>query len=507
MSENDLFLIRRYKDFSVKKYISKQISYDISPIVKLCPDQFNVLNHKLLLMKQIGSGSEYGEAFKSCAPYDTNLNKCDPQKEIILSTKKIPLSRKQQKDIQQSIDTDKNKLNGLEPYEYNDVSMEILGMYLSYVITMNNTPICPNLPLMYDWFYCDNISYSNDKLNTKVDIDNEYPTLLRYLNTNELNKSYKSFITDLQKADKIVNVADSDINKFLTTNQLLSNTIRSCLNNQITNSCLLVLNEYADEGDLKSWLLKKKRSGLEWYTMYFQVFAGLYALQKHFDLLHYDLHWGNVLVHNINNFKKFDPSKKDDFILYNINDKYYKIPNTGFLFTLWDYGFARIFSKNLHAKTSYPRDNLDMNPYSEDYYRISHAIYWYQGGNSPNEPTGKETNREIHGVTPDILKNAFYKEMLKAYKKNTPLEKVIPILFSRFMINKDEYDELKETSFAPYIINDNNTPSVPPEIKNTTTYYKDYLNITQLRDLLNQPLDRMQEDTSMNNSDAFMQTS
>ena len=46
-----------------------------------------------------------------------------------------------------------------------------------------------------------------------------------------------------------------------------------------------------------------------------------------------------------------------------------------------------------------------MNPYSEDYYRISHAVYWYQGGNGPNRPTGKETNREIHGTTPNKLKN------------------------------------------------------------------------------------------------------
>ena len=197
MSENDLFLSRRFKDNTIKRNMSKPIHYDISPIIKLCPDIYNALNHKLLLMKQIGSGSEYGEAFKSCVPFNKTLNACDTQSEIILSTKKIPLSRKQQSDLETSITSGKNKLNGMQPYEYNDVSIEILGMYLSYVIIMNNEPICPNLPLMYDWFYCDNITYTNEKINNKLDINNEYTTLLNNLYTDEFNESYKLFINDL----------------------------------------------------------------------------------------------------------------------------------------------------------------------------------------------------------------------------------------------------------------------------------------------------------------------
>lgn len=482
MSDSDLFLSRRLNDLSIKNAISKPIHYDISPVIQLCPDQFNVLNHKLLLMKGIGSGSEYGEAFQSCIPYKEDLKTCDLDKRIILSTKKIPLSRKQQSNIQQSIKDGKNKLNGMEPYEDNDVSMEILGMYVSYVIIMNNIPICPNLPLMYDWFYCDNISYKNERLNNRLSIENEYKGLLNNLGTNEMLNTYTSFVNKLEKANKIVDVDDIYVNKFLTENQFINKIIRSSLNNQITHSCLLVLNEYADEGDLKNWLIKKPRSELKWMVMYFQVFAGLYALQKHFDLLHYDLHWGNVLVHNVKNFKKYHPGKSDSFLLYNINDVYYKIPNIGYLFTLWDFGFARIFSKNLHAKTFYISDNHDSNPYSEDYFRISHAIYWYQGGNSPGKPTGKETNREIHGTTPDKLKNFFYQKVTSLYYENTPLEKLFPELFAEFIINENEYNELLKTSHSPYIINDTVVPHTVPVILNNTNYYKQYLNTTQLRD-------------------------
>jgi hypothetical protein len=437
-------------------------------------------------MKQIGSGSEYGEAFKSCVPFNKTLNACDTQSEIILSTKKIPLSRKQQSDLETSITSGKNKLNGMQPYEYNDVSIEILGMYLSYVIIMNDQPICPNLPLMYDWFYCDNITYTNKKINNKLDINNEYTTLLNNLYTDEFNESYKLFINDLQNNKNLVNVDDSNINKFLTTSTIIHDTIRKSLNSKITNSCLLVLNEYADEGDLKNWLITKNRNEIEWYTMYFQVFAGLYALQKHFDLLHYDLHWGNVLVHNINNMNnKFNSKKKDStYMLYKIDNNYYKIPNTGYLFTLWDFGFARIFSKNLHAKTWYNHDNYDMNPYSEDYFRISQAVYWYQGGNGPNKPTGKETNREIHGKTPSILKKVFYNTVSDAYKKKTPLEKLFPMVFSRFRITESEYNELKNITFTPYTIDDNIIPSAPLEIKNTTNYYREYITVNELKDKL-----------------------
>lgn len=492
MSENDLFLSRRLKDNNIKKYMNKPMHYDISPIIKLCPDKYNALNHKLLLMKQIGSGSEYGEAFKSCVPFDQNLNACDKESEIILSTKKIPLSRKQQNDIEDSIATGKNKLNGMQPYEYNDVSMEILGMYLSYVIIMNDQPICPNLPLMYDWFYCDNITYANAKINNKLDINIDYRVLLNNLYTEEFNDSYKSFIKDLQNNKKLVNVDDSIINKFLTTNPVIHDTIRQSLNNKITNSCVLVLNEYADEGDLKNWLLAKHRNEIEWYTMYFQVFAGLYALQKHFDLLHYDLHWGNVLVHNIKNLKNlknFNSKKDSSYMLYKIDNNFYRIPNTGYLFTLWDFGFARIFSKKLHAKEEYQRDSYNMNPYSEDYYRISQAVFWYQGGNGPSKPTGKETKRAIHGTTPTILTKIFYKTILNAYKNKTPLEKLFPMLFSRFQITEDRYNQLKDLAFTPYTIDDTTIPSAPQEIRNTTNHYREYITVNQLNDKLTPILD------------------
>ena len=510
MSEIDLFLSRRLTDLTIKHSISKPIHYDTSPIIKLCPDQFNVLNHKLLLMKGIGSGSEYGEAFKSCIPYNKDLNTCD-NNGIILSTKKIPLSRKQQKNINRNITDNKNKLVGLEPYEENDVSMEILSMYLSYVIIMNNIPICPNLPLMYDWFYCDNIRYINDKLNNRLNIETEYKTLLNNLNNTNMINSYSSFINKLEKSDKIVDVDDIYINKFLTENQFINKIIRTTLNDQITNSCLLVLNEYADEGDLKHWLIKQERSTMEWLVMYFQVFAGLYALQKHFDLVHYDLHWGNVLVHNIKKYKKYNPHKTDEFLLYNINNDYYKIPNVGYLFTLWDFGLARIFSKNLHAKKFYYTDNSDMNPYSEDYYRISHAVYWYQGGNGPNKPTGKETNREIHGTTPNKLKNVFYKTVQSLYDKKTPLEKIFPVLFSEFIINENEYNKLLKISHSPYIINDTVKPSVSPVILNNTKYYKEYLSVSELQKNIktsknnNQSFDYMITDSS-NAMDTAMDT-
>ena len=59
---------------------------------ELCPDEYNALNSDVLVLNMIGSGSANGEAFKSCIPYDSNTHTCDKTNEILLSTKKIPLT-------------------------------------------------------------------------------------------------------------------------------------------------------------------------------------------------------------------------------------------------------------------------------------------------------------------------------------------------------------------------------------------------------------------------------
>ncbi len=68
----------------------------------------------------------------------------------------------------------------------------------------------------------------------------------------------------------------------------------------------------------------------------FQVVAGLYAMEKFYNASHNDLHYGNVLVHQV---------PPGGYWQYKINNKIYNIENMGYLFVLWDFGMTHIKHK------------------------------------------------------------------------------------------------------------------------------------------------------------------
>lgn len=101
--------------------------------------------------------------------------------------------------------------------------------------------------------------------------------------------------------------------------------------------CLLVVNELAD-GDLKHYLETRP---MIWDNKLidnciFQITAGLYAFEKFYNLTHNDLHYGNVLVHEI---------QPGGFWHYKIDGHNYYVPNLGFQFVLWDMGMSHIPGK------------------------------------------------------------------------------------------------------------------------------------------------------------------
>ena len=123
----------------------------------LCPDEYNVLNNDILLLERIGSKSINGEAFKACTPYDEILNECsnDPGT-FLLSTKKIPLTEYQK--VKYPLRNSKDELLK------NDVFVEIMCMKLCSFILLNTTQICPNLPLYYNYYLCNNCTYNNEEI-------------------------------------------------------------------------------------------------------------------------------------------------------------------------------------------------------------------------------------------------------------------------------------------------------------------------------------------------------
>jgi hypothetical protein len=154
------------------------------------------------------------------------------------------------------------------------------------------------------------------------------------------------------------------INYFFCNSCIYENKVLQRYNGQ---ACAVVINELANEGDLKSWS-KTRRSTAQWINAYFQIFCGLYALQKYFNATHHDLHWGNVLVHKI---------RPGGYWRYTIDGRTYDVPNMGYLFVLWDFGFARIPDKvEIRTNKRYYREPSQNPRLVADYRRIMSAPFW-----------------------------------------------------------------------------------------------------------------------------------
>ncbi len=156
--------------------------------------------------------------------------------------------------------------------------------------------------------------------------------------------------------------------------------------------CILVINEYA-EGDLKSYLQKSHLWSLSLVNnCVFQIAAGLYAMEKYFrGMTHNDLHYGNVLVHEI---------ARGGYWEYKIDGKRYYLPNLGYVFVLWDFGMVDIPGRLV---------GRPMDPNETDIGQISELI----GEKLRNLLTGKRSVvREIvrlEGLVPltDIIHDLF----------------------------------------------------------------------------------------------------
>lgn len=97
--------------------------------------------------------------------------------------------------------------------------------------------------------------------------------------------------------------------------------------------CVSTIIELAD-GTLKNYL-NEKRSLEELYSCLFQVFAGLYTIQKYAQIMNFDIKKENILFYNV------EPS---GYWKYNILGNDYYVPNYGKLFVINDFGISRSMS-------------------------------------------------------------------------------------------------------------------------------------------------------------------
>jgi hypothetical protein len=238
-----------------------------------------------------------------------------------------------------------------------------------------------------------------------------YKQVMYYLINLLIEYNYNT-VSDSEKKTQLSRIKDKIDIKFA----------HSLLN---SNKCAILVSEYADKGDLKGWIETGVDSRKEILSMFFQIFSGLYTLQKLYDITHHDLHAGNILVKSIN---------KDKNLYYEIDGIYYEIPNYGNLFIIWDFGYAMIGDKMQAKSKKYYSERLKKrSKYVDDYWNIVNVVYEYY---------------LIPGLKDDIFD--FVERIDRYASNNLTLKDLFDDVFSEFIINKND---ISDDSFI-YRIND-----------------------------------------------------
>lgn len=147
--------------------------------------------------------------------------------------------------------------------------------------------------------------------------------------------------------------------------------------------CIVIVNELSS-GDFKSWT-ETKRDESAWLSAYFQIFAGIIAMQLNFGMIHYDFHWGNQLYSDV----------ADDYYLYNLydtNDKLvesFAVPTRGSLFKLWDFGmvYAEHGLKGVEINLKTRQVTTKHIWFNDIVHILNAAIYW--AGSQGTKPAPK----------------------------------------------------------------------------------------------------------------------
>jgi len=144
-------------------------------------------------------------------------------------------------------------------------------------------------------------------------------------------------------------------------------TTDTCYKRKSKSRCLLQYNELIPDGTFDKWT-EKRHSIKMWYNAFFQIFAGLHAMHKYFDMVHTDLHAENIMV------KKVKPG---GYWKYKINDLDYYVPNMGYVFLIFDFGYSWIPGKMkvdwYHSDFSTARSKIITNDMNHLKYVLENA--------------------------------------------------------------------------------------------------------------------------------------
>lgn len=175
------------------------------------------------------------------------------------------------------------------------------------------------------------------------------------------------------------------------------------------SSCMMIGMELA-KTDLNCFSSIQKKT-TEWIGIVFQILFSILTYQKHLKICHNDLHWGNILIHQVVAQENSSPPQ---YLLYQYKDTKFYVPFFGYLCLVIDFGFV----------TKLNRENI-----MKDVRRISHLNKWVV---------------QFHKISERFLDEFHYKsnmtesvwDLLKNLKKHLPSEVSEDSVYDVFLIDK-----------------------------------------------------------------------
>lgn len=169
---------------------------------------------------------------------------------------------------------------------------------------------------------------------------------------------------------------------------------QGALQNRPNKKCLVVLNELAN-GDLKTFLSKLHFTKGQFVSMILQTIIGCMGFEKE-NIVHNDLHWGNILYHDV-------PSYANKYTHYKIQNDDIYILNRGQHWVLWDFGEVK------PAKKEFKSSRVDI-------YRIANLYRWLRADGITLNQECSDICRYIIGYTHNYALKITYYDLLKSIK-------------------------------------------------------------------------------------------
>lgn len=220
----------------------------------------------------------------------------------------------------------------------------------SYYETINNSICSPSID---NQTISDIIYNPNEECNIELFI-NYLVSKLKELNISpHFCEYYGSYFVELDKFT--FNISDDE--------EILDNLEKITENEDIPVNIIDKNGIYLEYSNVPSYLLVteklnhdvshlKENNELTYdiiISLTFQIFSAIITMNNIFGIKHNDLHFGNVMLKNTN----------EEYLYYNVNNSYYKIPTYGYIICILDWGRSTYDFNGFLGKNSVYSANRD----------------------------------------------------------------------------------------------------------------------------------------------------